>query len=58
MKREAGDFIEDIVDAINKSLKFVEGMSFEEFTRMTKQFLLLSEPSRLLEKPQKTPPTI
>ncbi|MHA1580745.1 MAG: hypothetical protein ACTSUQ_14115 [Candidatus Freyarchaeota archaeon] len=29
MRREAGDFI----DAMNKSLKFVKGMSFEEFTR-------------------------
>jgi len=33
MKREAGDFIEDIVNAMNKALRFVEGMSFEEFSK-------------------------
>jgi len=31
MKREIGDFIEDIVDAMDKALKFTEGMSYEEF---------------------------
>ena len=33
MKREAGDFIEDIINAMNKALKFVEGMSYEEFAK-------------------------
>ncbi|RLI79786.1 DUF86 domain-containing protein [Archaeoglobales archaeon] len=33
MKREVGDFIEDIVNAMNKALKFVEGMSYEEFAK-------------------------
>ena len=33
MKREAGDFIEDIVNAMDRALKFVEGMSFEEFSK-------------------------
>ena len=33
MKREIADFIEDIIDTINKSLKFVENISYDEFTR-------------------------
>ncbi len=33
MKREIGDFIEDIVNAMSKALKFVEGMSYEEFAK-------------------------
>lgn len=33
MKREIGDFIEDIIDAITKATKFVEGVSYEEFTK-------------------------
>lgn len=33
MKREAGDFIEDIISAMDKALKFVEGMSYEEFVQ-------------------------
>ena len=31
MRREYGDYIEDIVDAMNKAMKFVEGMDFDEF---------------------------
>ena len=31
MKREAGDFIDDIINAMDKALKFVEGTSYEEF---------------------------
>ena len=33
MKREIGDFIEDIIDAMTKATKFVEGVSYEEFTK-------------------------
>ncbi len=36
MKREAGDFIEDIIDAMNNAIKFVEGMSYEEFSQDNK----------------------
>ena len=36
MKRETGDFIEDIMDAMNKALKFIEGMSYEEFAQDNK----------------------
>jgi len=32
MKKEVGDFIEDIINAMNKALKFVEDLSYEEFT--------------------------
>ena len=31
MTREVGDYIEDIIDALNKSMKFVEGMEYENF---------------------------
>ena len=31
MKRESGDYIEDAIDAMNKSMKFVEGMGYEDF---------------------------
>ena len=30
MKREIGEFIEDIISAMNKALQFVDGMSFVE----------------------------
>lgn len=33
MKREVGDYIEDIIGALNKSMKFVEGMEYEDFIR-------------------------
>lgn len=33
MKREISDYIDDIVDAMNKVLKFVEGISYEEFAQ-------------------------
>ena len=33
MKREFGDFIEDVINAMNKALKFVEGVSYEEFAK-------------------------
>ena len=33
MKKEIGDFIEDIVDAMDKSVNFVEGMSYEGFAQ-------------------------
>ena len=31
--REAVDFIEDIVNAMDKALKFIENMSYEDFVR-------------------------
>jgi uncharacterized protein with HEPN domain len=31
VKREAGDYIADIIDAIDKANKFIGNMSFEEF---------------------------
>ena len=33
MKREAGDYIEDIVSAMDKAMDFVKNVSYEEFTR-------------------------
>lgn len=31
MKREVGDYIEEVIDAMSKSMKFIEGMEQEEF---------------------------
>jgi uncharacterized protein with HEPN domain len=31
MKREVGDYIQDIVDAISKGMRFVEDMKYEDF---------------------------
>jgi uncharacterized protein with HEPN domain len=33
VKREIGDYIEDIISAMDKAIDFVKGMSYEEFTR-------------------------
>jgi len=33
MKREVGDYIEDIINPMNKALQFVKGMSYDEFTK-------------------------
>lgn len=33
MKREAGDYIEDIISAMDKTINFVRNISYEEFTR-------------------------
>jgi uncharacterized protein with HEPN domain len=31
MKMEIGDYVQDIIDAINKGVVFVEGMEYEDF---------------------------
>ncbi len=33
MKREVGDYIEDIISAMGKAINFVKNISYEEFTR-------------------------
>lgn len=33
MKREAGDYVEDIIDAMDKAVAFVRGLSYEEFAQ-------------------------
>jgi len=33
MKREVGDYIEDIISAMGKAMDFVKNISYEEFTR-------------------------
>lgn len=33
MKREIGDYIQDVVDAMDKSMEFINGMDYEDFTR-------------------------
>ena len=31
MKRDVGDYIWDVVDAMDKAMKFIENMSYDEF---------------------------
>ncbi|MEE8167450.1 MAG: DUF86 domain-containing protein [Candidatus Hydrothermarchaeales archaeon] len=31
MKREVGDYIQDVIDATNKGMRFVEGVEYEDF---------------------------
>lgn len=33
MKREVGDFISDVINAMDKALKFIDKMSYEEFVQ-------------------------
>jgi len=33
MKREAGDYIEDVIGAMIKSVNFIEGMGYQDFIR-------------------------
>jgi uncharacterized protein with HEPN domain len=33
VKREIGDYIQDIAEAMDKAMKFVEGMSYEDFVK-------------------------
>jgi len=33
VKRVVKDYVNDVVDSMNKAMKFVEGMSYEQFTR-------------------------
>ena len=33
MKRVVKDHVNDIIDSMNKAMKFIEGMSYEQFTR-------------------------
>ena len=37
MKREIGDYIQDILDAMDNAARFIEGMSYGEFLRILKQ---------------------
>ena len=36
MKREVGDYIQDIADAISKAMEFVESISYDEFIKDNK----------------------
>ena len=36
MKREIGDYIQDILDAMDNAARFIEGMSYGEFAKDTK----------------------
>jgi uncharacterized protein with HEPN domain len=39
VKRVVKDYANDIVDSMNKAMKFIEGMSYEQFTRDDKTVL-------------------
>jgi len=36
MKREIGDYVEDIIEAMNNAMDFIRGMSFDDFVKDTK----------------------
>lgn len=36
MKREIGDYLHDIIDAINSGMEFIEGMKYDEFAKDAK----------------------
>lgn len=40
MKREAGDYIQDVIDAMRNGMEFVEGMEYETFIHDTKPYLV------------------
>jgi uncharacterized protein with HEPN domain len=33
MKREVGDYIQDVIDATNSGMKFIEGMEYDDFIK-------------------------
>ena len=41
MKREVGDYIEDIISAMGKAIDFVKNISYEEFIRDDKMICKL-----------------
>lgn len=40
MKRDYLDYLEDITESMNKAIKFTQGMTYEDFLKDEKQFLL------------------
>ena len=44
MKRETGDYIEDILETMTNAIEFTKDMSYDEFVKDTKLYMLLSEP--------------
>ena len=59
MKREFGDYIQDIVDAINKATKFVEGMTYEDFVQDDKTaFEVIRALEIIGEAVKNTPPEV
>jgi hypothetical protein len=40
MKREIGDYIQDILDVTKSGMKFIEGMGYDDLLLMIKLFLL------------------
>ncbi len=36
MKREVGDYIEDVIEAMNNALEFIKDMSYDQFVKDTK----------------------
>lgn len=56
MKREVGDYIQDIFDAIDKAIKFVEGMSYDEFIQDDKTIFALTRALEIIGEAVKNIP--
>jgi uncharacterized protein with HEPN domain len=48
------DYLLDILDAIEKSAQFIQGMTVDQFAKDNKTFLLSFALWRLSEKPRRT----
>ena len=44
MKREIGDYVEDILEAMTNAMEFTKDMSYDEFVKDAKTVYRLSEP--------------
>jgi len=57
MKRAIGDYIEDIVDAIGKTINFVEGMTYDTFIRDEKTIFAVVRALEIIGEAVKNIPT-
>ena len=44
MKRETGDYIEDILETMTNAIEFTRDMSYDEFVKDTETVYAVSEP--------------
>jgi len=57
MKRDYKDYIEDIIDAMDKATSFIENMSFEEFRKDTKTLFAVVRAIEIIGEAVKNIPT-
>ncbi|MFQ5788196.1 MAG: DUF86 domain-containing protein, partial [Thermodesulfobacteriota bacterium] len=57
MKRNIGDYIEDIISAMDKAIDFVKNMSYEEFTRDDKTVFAVVRALEIVGEAVKNIPT-